>query len=156
MGKPNIVAGTAGGLVGGILLALSLQVAGRIHTAGRIVGAEGAAAGWATLVVVGLLLGILYAFVLGRISHTWVTGLGVGAAYGVVWWVLGTLIILPLAIGQAMFAITASTAANFVGYLLLGIAIGVVYTAMTAGADEGPRTGTPESPTSDPTQMPGV
>lgn len=130
MDKPNILAGAVGGLVGGVLLALVIQIAGLIHTAGRVVGLEGAAAGWATLVVVGLLLGVLYALVLGRLKHSWGTGLAYGAVYGVVWWVLGTLIILPLAVGQAVFTVGAATAANFVGYMLLGIGLGLVYTAM--------------------------
>jgi len=129
--KPHVLSGAVGGLAGGVLFALVLHLTGWIDTAGLIVGIEGSLAGWTTIVVVGLLLGVLYAYVLGRRPHTWATGSVYGLVYGAFWWVLGTLIILPLAVGQPLFTVGSPTPTNLIGFLLLGLTIGLVVTAMS-------------------------
>jgi hypothetical protein len=136
MGR-QLTAGVVGGLVGGLLLALVVQVAGAIERVGMIIGMEDPVAGWAILLVVGLVLGLLYVPTVGRLRHAWGTGALYGLAYGAVWWVLGTLIIMPPLVGQPMFAVGPATWVNLVGYLLYGLALGLVYAGM-AGRQPAP------------------
>ena len=103
---------------------------GAIERVGWILGVEDPVAGWAILLVVGLVLGLIYVPTVGRLGHTWGTGALYGLAYGAVWWVLATLVIMPPLLGHPMFAVGPATWVNLTGYLLYGLALGLTYAGM--------------------------
>ncbi len=86
------VAGLAGGVVFGILMAMM----GILPMVGMLIGVENAFVGFLVHLVnsaiIGAIFGVLVAGIAGRIWPL----LGAGMIYGVVWWVLGALIIMPL------------------------------------------------------------
>ncbi|GAA5028054.1 DUF6789 family protein [Actinopolymorpha pittospori] len=57
------------------------------------------------------------------------TRLAAGVAGGVVWWVLGALVIMPawLGLNEMIFAINATALQSLVGHLIYGLILGVVY-----------------------------
>lgn len=86
------VAGLAGGVVFGILMAMM----GMLPMVGMLIGVENAFVGFLVHLVnsaiIGAIFGVLVAGIAGKIWPL----LGAGMVYGVVWWVLGALIIMPL------------------------------------------------------------
>jgi hypothetical protein len=53
------------------------------------------------------------------------TGLGLG--YGVVWWVLGGLLIMPAWLGMGVFMFNTMAWMSLLGHLIYGLLLGVVY-----------------------------
>lgn len=121
--------GMLGGLGGGVLFGLLLAVLGTLASVGRLVGGESVGAGLVVLVVVGLVLGGLYGLVLGPVVTTAGVAVLAGLLYGLFWWAVGTLVLMPLWLGQPVgWPAGAELVAvwNLVGYLLLGLVIALV------------------------------
>ncbi len=130
MTRNSLLGGAIGGLVGGIVFGVILQATGLIAGVGGLVGAAGVGVGWVTLLVVMTVLGLVYAATFGRLERNWGTGELYGLAHGLVWWILGALIIMPLVTGEALFAMTQANWVNLLGYLVYGLIVGLVHHAM--------------------------
>ena len=132
--RERLLAGIGGGLLGGVVFALLLQMAGRIENVALLIADEASMAmGWITLLVITGVLGIVYAATFGRLGHTWRTGPMLGLAHGVIWWVLGVLLIMPAMQASEFGVFTEATWLNLLGYALYGLIVGVVTTVMTPG-----------------------
>lgn len=134
----RVLSGIIGGLIGGVVFGIILQAADLIATVGRLVGTEGAGVGWVTLLVITGVLGAVYALTFGRAEQTWGKGIVFGLAHGVIWWVLGVLVIQPAITGAAFGAITTATWLNLVGYLVHGLVAGLAVAA-TVQRSEAPQ-----------------
>jgi hypothetical protein len=47
--------------------------------------------------------------------------------YGLVWWVLGPLLIMPARLGMDLFIFNAMTRQSLMGHLVYGLVLGLVY-----------------------------
>ncbi len=54
------------------------------------------------------------------------TGLGPGAAYGLVWWVLGPLLLMPAGMGMPLLNVDATAWQSLLGHLMFGLVLGTV------------------------------
>lgn len=62
-------------------------------------------------------------------------GIGLGLAYGAIWWVLGTLLIMPIMLGMApqFGAATSEMSVMSVGgHLVYGALLGVAFAIITS------------------------
>lgn len=127
--------GAAGGLVGGIVFGLMMQMMGMLEMVAGLVGRESVAIGWGVRLGISALFGLGFGLILGAVSTTWVKSLSFGALYGAVWWVLGALVIMPAMLGMSemIFAIEAMQLQSLTGHVIHGLLLGGVFQAL-AGA----------------------
>lgn len=122
----GVLAGLAGGLVFGALMAMM----GMLPMVAMLVGSTSAVVGAVVHLVISAGLGMLFALVVPSLS----TGMMVvvGAVYGVVWWVLGPLLIMPTLLGMTQMIFTVDSAAlmSLVGHVLFGVVAAGVLLAL--------------------------
>lgn len=122
--------GVAGGLAGGVVFGILMQMMGMIPMVAMLVGSESVAVGWLVHLAISAFIGATYAVLLAR----WATSLGsaiaVGLGYGVVWWVLGGLILMPARLGGELFAMNAMSMKSLMGHLIYGAILGAVFAVL--------------------------
>jgi uncharacterized membrane protein YagU involved in acid resistance len=130
MDSKRITAGIVGGLVGGVLFGMMMQMMGVLPMIAALIGQDGVAVGWLVHLVISALLGAAYAVTLAPLSTGWGGAIGLGVLYGIVWWVLGALLLMPLRMGMPTFEVGALQLQSLVGHLVYGVALGAVYHAI--------------------------
>ena len=122
------IAGIIGGLAGGLVFGIMMQIMGLMPMIAAMVGAESVIVGWVVHLAISSSIGVTYAVLLAPASSmvmAVVTGLG----WGLLWWVLGPLLIMPTALGMGVFMINQTTLLSLVGHLIFGAILGTVATA---------------------------
>jgi uncharacterized membrane protein YagU involved in acid resistance len=134
-----VVGGIAGGLVFGAMMGLM----GMLPMIGSIVGSNSAGIGFLYHMFNSIIIGAIFGLIFGALSYTYPRGALLGLIYGVVWWVLGPLILMPLFMGmgtmgigmQFSMALSMDTMLlmSLMGHLIYGLLTGLVYVAYVHG-----------------------
>jgi hypothetical protein len=137
----SIVAGLAGGLVFGLMMHMMVAPTpdgGRIPMMamiGQIIGSPSVTVGWIYHLFNSAVIGAMFGWLLGNQVRDFGSGLGWGAAYGLGWWVLGGLVLMPVLLGMAAFApltvpnMRGVAMGSLIGHLLYGLTLGGVFVA---------------------------
>jgi hypothetical protein len=120
-------AGVIGGLVGGVAFGILMQLAGMIPMVAMLVGSEAVAVGWLVHLAIAAFIGASFAVLLGRYATNVGASTAVGAGYGVVWWVLGALILMPARLGMDLFMFNTMAWQSLMGHVIYGLLLGAVY-----------------------------
>jgi len=125
--------GAGAGVLGGIVFGLMMQMMmpPMIGMIGSLVGAP--SLGWLVHLVISATIGAGFGVTLGRLAGTWATALGLGLAYGFVWWILGPLLIMPTMMGmgpQFGMAFSGGNMMSLVGHLIYGLVTGAAFKAI--------------------------
>lgn len=126
--------GVVGGLAGGVVFGILMQVTDAIGMVAKLIGSESVVLGWLVHLFNSALFGAIFALLFAR----WATRIGpaivAGLVYGVVWWVLGALLIMPawLGMSEMVFKLTTMAWQSLAGHLLYGLVLGIVF-ALLAG-----------------------
>jgi hypothetical protein len=125
----RVVAGVVGGLVGGVVFGILMQVWGMMPMVAMLVGSESVVVGWLVHLFNSALFGAIFGLLVGRWAVTLVPAVGLGLVYGVLWWVLGALLIMPawLGMNEMIFRVTGMAWRSLIGHLLYGLLLGLVY-----------------------------
>lgn len=113
----------------------------------QVVRSDSLAVGWVFLLITGMVMGVIFAWVLGNRATRIGGGIAWGALYGVFWWVLGTLILMPILLGMGAFApltmapMRHGAQWSLVGYLLSGPILGAVFAALYREGPAAPKPG---------------
>ena len=162
----GIVAGLLAGLVYGIVMQLvtvPMPMGGEMPMSGgggmpmsgggrmpmmtmvaQVVRSDSLAVGWIFLLLMGMVMGVIFAWVLGGRAARIGGGLAWGALYGVFWWVLGTLILMPILLGMSAFApltmapMRPGAMWSLAAYLLSGPILGAVFAGLHRGEPAAP------------------
>lgn len=141
----SIVAGLAGGVVFGVMMHIMMAPTpggGQmpvIAMVGQIVGSPSVAVGWVYHLFNSAVIGAIFGWLLGPRVRGYGSGLGWGAAYGFVWWILGGLILMPVLLGMPAFApllmpeMQMVAVGSLVGHLIYGLILGGVFVASYSG-----------------------
>ena len=106
----------------------------------QVVRSDSLAVGWVFLLITGAVMGVIFGWVLGDRATRIGGGLAWGALYGVLWWVLGTLILMPIFLGMSAFApLTMAPMRpggmwSLAAYLVSGPILGAVFAGLYRGA----------------------
>lgn len=121
--------GAVAGLAGGVVFGVATAELGSLPTVAALVRADSPVVGFAVHLVIAVVLGALF----GLLVREQATGSGEtvfwGLAYGMVWWYLGALTLLPALLGERLgWSVDAARAAfpSLVGHLLYGAVAGLV------------------------------
>lgn len=132
----RLIGGVVGGLVGGVVFGIMMTMMGMIGMVAGLVGASGAGAGWLVHLVIAAIIGLGYGVVSLLVPAKPGPNAGLGAVYGLVWWVLGPLLIMPAMMGGQVLAITSTSLQSLVGHLVYGVVTGLVAAAVARRAGE--------------------
>jgi uncharacterized membrane protein YagU involved in acid resistance len=127
MDPKRLLGGVVGGLAGGVLFGVLMHTTGMLEMVAGLVGQEATGVGWIVHLGISVLFGLGYALTLGAASRSWGHAVGFGAGYGVIWWVLGALLIMPAWMGMPVFQIGEMQLQSLVGHVLYGLTLGLVY-----------------------------
>ncbi len=129
----SVLYGVVAGIIGGIIMGIMMMVMmpAMLPMIGKIIGMENAGGGWLyhlfNSAVIGAIFGLVVA--LAKPALTYTTGARWGAVYGMIWWVLGPLVLMPLMLGltQMVFAINNDTLMSLMGLVIFGVFSGVSF-----------------------------
>jgi uncharacterized membrane protein YagU involved in acid resistance len=114
------LAGVAGGIVFGMLMAMM----GMLPMIAQLVGSDSAVVGGIVHLVISAALGALFCLL---VPATTVSALlGAGVVYGMLWWVLGPLVIMPARLGMPLFMINQTAWMSLMGHLIYGMVTAAV------------------------------
>ncbi len=128
-----LAVGALAGLVGGWAFGKWMEqinffliIAGLVHSTSREVGV---ALHFAIAIVIGMSFGLLFQ----RDVRGYGSSMGWGMAYGLFWWFLGPLTLLPIMQGNPLdWSYTRGGAlfGSLVGHVIYGVLLGIVYAAL--------------------------
>jgi xanthosine utilization system XapX-like protein len=135
----SVVAGLVAGIVFGMMMQMMMvptpdggQMA-MIAMVGQIVGSPTVGAGWLYHLFNSGIIGAIFGLLFSNRVRGYASGLGWGALYGIGWWILGGLILMPVMLGMAPFAPLMMPAmrvvamGSVVGHLIYGLILGGVF-----------------------------
>jgi uncharacterized membrane protein YagU involved in acid resistance len=124
----GIIAGLVGGLVFGIMMAMM----GMLPMVGMLVGQESAVVGFVVHMGISAFIGAVYALVISRFANTTTVAAVGGVVNGIVWWVLGALVMMPLFLGMSemVFVVGETQWWSLVGHILYGLVTAFVFLAL--------------------------
>lgn len=122
--------GALAGLIGGgVFTAVMVQV-GLLSSVARLIGSTSAVTGLVVHLLIANAIGITYGLLFRRQSYDAGSALGWGLSYGVFWWLMGPLTVMPLLLGSPPQWTAEAAAAAFpalIGHLGYGAALGLVF-----------------------------
>ena len=125
----RIVAGVVGGLVGGVVFGVLMTMRDMMPMVAQLVGSDAVGVGWLVHLFNSALFGAIFAVLFGRLAQSFGPAITIGLVYGVAWWVLGALVIMPawLGMSEMIFQVGQDQWWSLVGHLLYGLLLGVVF-----------------------------
>jgi len=143
MTRSKIVAGALAGLLGGVVFGMMMQMMSAPTPDGgsmpmmamvaKVVRSNSLAVGWLYHLFNSAVIGALFGALLGGGASNAVRGVGLGAAWGFVWWILGGLILMPLMLGMPAFAplqmppMRMVALGSLIGHLIFGMVTGLAF-----------------------------
>lgn len=129
MNNTNIKAGVIGGIAGGVVFGAIMHMMGMMPTIATLIGSESVFVGWIMHLTISIITGIIFVALLSEQLQTYTRSALYGGLYGVVWWVLGSLIIMPVALGmgvQFANAFDQTFMMSLIGHVIFGVILGTV------------------------------
>ena len=141
--RSPITAGIVAGLIAGVPFGIMMQImpaptpeGGQIpmmQMVAMVVHSTNIIVGWVYHLFNSAVTGALFGWLLGDRVKSYGSGFAWGALYGVIWWVLGGLVLMPLLLGMPAFAPLTMAAmhpvaiGSLVGHLMFGMMLAVVF-----------------------------
>jgi uncharacterized membrane protein YagU involved in acid resistance len=124
-----VVSGALAGAGGGVVFGIMMGMLGMLPMVGMLAGSEQAAVGFGVHMVISAFIGAVYGLIIQRFPLTGSTALVGGAINGVVWWVLGALILMPVMLGMSnmVFQVGEMQIMSLIGHLIYGVVTGFLY-----------------------------
>jgi uncharacterized membrane protein YagU involved in acid resistance len=122
--------GAGASLIGGVLFGLLLAFSGGLPQVGRLAGGASPAAAFLVHLLISALIGMSYGVLFRREALNWESSVSWGLLYGLVWWYLGPLTLLPIFLGApCTWTIADADAALpwLIGHLLYGAVTALVF-----------------------------
>jgi hypothetical protein len=144
MGK--ISAGVVAGLIAGVVFGVMMQMMATpdgmpmIAMVAKVVRSDSVFVGWLYHLFNSAVIGGLFGWLVGNRIHGYGAGLGAGALNGVIWWILGALVLMPIFLGMAPFAplmmaeMRSVAMGSLMGHLIYGLILGASFVALRHSA----------------------
>jgi hypothetical protein len=144
--RSDIGSGIIAGLIGGVFFGIMMQMMNAPTPRGgempmmamvaMVVRSESTLVGWLYHLFNSALIGAIFGWLFTRRLQSFAAGLGWGAAYGFVWWILGALILMPIFLGMLPLAplimepMRPVAMGSLLGHLIYGIILGGSFVMM--------------------------
>ncbi len=135
MNTKKVIQGLLGGLAGGLVFGMMMGMMGMLVMIGKMVGQPSAVVGFFVHMVNSAIIGVGFTLLFGHQVTRVKAGAGFGMFYGVIWWVLGPLTLMPFMMGMGFgvnWNLAAITTAlpSLVGHLMYGVILGITYAVL--------------------------
>jgi hypothetical protein len=147
--RNNLAAGVLAGLLAGVIFGIMMQMMHAPAPKGgevpmmmmvaQVVKSDNLAVGWVYHLFNSAVIGAIFGWLLGtRAAGRPGAAAGWGVAYGVAWWILGGLILMPLFLGMPTFAplrmamMRPVAMGSLVGHLVFGVVLGFAFAWLRA------------------------
>ena len=125
--------GAVASLVGGVLFTTVLLAIGLLSKVANIVGGSSLILGFVVNMLISTLIGMSYGLLFRYEAPDFGSGVAWGLVYGLIWWFIGPLTLMPILLGGT-FDWTTETAGmllpSLIGHLIYGAATAVVFLAL--------------------------
>jgi uncharacterized membrane protein YagU involved in acid resistance len=122
--------GAAASLAGGLLFCLVMLSVGFLPKVAGLAGGSSPVLGFLVHIGISVLIGMSYGLLFQREAPDFGSGLAWGLLYGLIWWFLGPMTLMPVLLGGS-FSWTPETAGallpSLIGHLIYGAATAVVF-----------------------------
>jgi uncharacterized membrane protein YagU involved in acid resistance len=122
--------GALAGLAGGLLFSLVMVAVGSLPAVAALAGGVSPLLGFAVHMIISALVGMSYGVLFRRESPNFGSAIAWGLLYGLIWWYLGPLTVMPILLGR-QFVWTMQAAGvllpSLVGHLIYGASTGFVF-----------------------------
>ncbi len=125
----SIIAGGIAGLGGGVVFGMMMAMMGMLPMIAMLVKSQSAFVGLLVHMVISVGIGAFYGLVASRLPKTTGVGIVAGAVNGMVWWVLGALILMPLMLGMGAMVLKIGQTQwlSLMGHVIYGIVTGLLF-----------------------------
>ncbi len=125
----SVKAGPLAGLAGGLVFGAMMGMMGMLPMVGMLVKQDNAVVGFLVHLVISAFIGTVYGVVAARLPATWGVAVIAGIVNGLVWWILGALILMPLFLGmtEMIFVIGQMQWMSLIGHILYGLVTALVF-----------------------------
>jgi len=135
-----IISGAIAGVLGGGVFGAMMGALGMLPMVAQLVGSDNPMVGLMVHLIFSAVIGGIFAAVFGKRCTRLAECAKLGTGYGVVWWVLGPLLIMPVALGMgpqlSVSGISASVP-SLMGHIVFGVILGATF-PLILGAFGGP------------------
>ena len=148
--RSNLTAGIVAGLIAGVVFGILMTMMHAPTPNGgsmpmmamvaQIVGSTSLAVGWLYHLFNSAVIGGLFGWILGARIGRIGSGIRWGAGYGMAWWVLGGLILMPVFLGMPAFAplrvpmMRPVAFASLMGHVMFGVILGAAFVPLRGTA----------------------
>ncbi len=123
---PSMVGGALGGVAGGMVFGMLMQMMNVMPMIAQLVGSQSIAVAWVVHLTISAGLGATFGVLVAR-RHLGVGSLtGLGVAYGVLWWVVGALLVMPAKLGMPVLHLDTMAWQSLMGHMMFGAILGIV------------------------------
>lgn len=121
--------GAGAGLVGGLVFGLMMASQGMLPMVGMLIGQDNATVGFIVHMVISAFIGATFGVIATRFPSGWAASIVGGGIYGVIWWVLGALILMPLMLGMShmVLQIGDMQISSLIGHVIFGVLMGAAH-----------------------------
>nr|MCU0482564.1 DUF1440 domain-containing protein [Anaerolineae bacterium] len=128
--QSSVIRGVIGGIAGGVVFGIWMAIQNMLPMVGMLVQNDSAVVGFGVHMVISIIIGATYGVVGTRIpANNWGIVVGAGVVYGIIWWVLGALVLMPLMMGmnEMVLQIGDMQWMSLIGHIAFGVVLTVVY-----------------------------
>lgn len=136
--------GILASIAGGLAFTVVMIETGALATVAGLIGRSSSVAGFGVHMLVSVLLGATYGLLFRREAYTYGAGLAWGLVYGLAWWFLGPLTLMPILLGakvQWSLAMALEAYPSLIGHLAYGGTTALVYQFLVRRYDVSLRVG---------------
>ncbi len=127
------ITGAIAGLGGGLAFGVLMGMMGVLPLVGMLVGQQSPVVGFFVHMAISALLGATFGLLASRLPAGRGVALAAGVAYGMVWWILGALVLMPLFLGmtQMILVIGGAQWASLMGHVIYGAITGLLFASLS-------------------------
>lgn len=129
-----LVSGIIAGLGGGVVFGMMMAMMGMLPMIAGLVGSQSPVVGAIVHMAISAAIGAFYgvAVTIGRFNLSLGFAVISGMVNGVIWWVLGALILMPLGLGMSnmVFVIGTTQWLSLMGHVIYGIVAALLYVVL--------------------------
>lgn len=132
----HVKAGIVSGLIAGVVFGAMMGMMGMLPMVAKLLDGSSAIFGFVLHLVFSAVIGLIFSIFLGHAAVDKARGIMLGLVYGLIWWFLGPLIIMPVWLGMGVQLSAAGmqmALPSLWGHLVYGFILGLIY-PMIAGS----------------------
>jgi uncharacterized membrane protein YagU involved in acid resistance len=150
----NAISGGLAGLLGGLVFGTWMAQVGMFPLIAGLLGTDVTEVGQMLHFVISVVIGIMYGVLFRSDIYSVGTSIAWGATYGLIWWMLGPLTLMPWLLGQGLqWNLEAAQSAfpSLIGHVIYGVVLALAYSLLnqiwrTLFVDSDPLLREPEGP----------